>query len=210
MAIITCPECDQHPVSDRAAACPKCGCPIAAVNALVASVNPSSESPHHAPRIHQERDAGLVGLGAFRDPTGEFPDSSVTVCDLTKLAELVDFVREWCEELVITTGVQKFHIEVISRLSTLKSLSLGLSELDDMALLRISKIRTLCKLQFGINEGRTSEAAWLQLARLSQLELLELPFCPLGPANYDAGKQLERQLQQLLPRTIVKSHMFGT
>ncbi len=30
MAIITCPDCGHHPVSDRAPTCPKCGCPIAA------------------------------------------------------------------------------------------------------------------------------------------------------------------------------------
>jgi hypothetical protein len=29
MPLITCPDCGHHPVSDRAEACPKCGCPIA-------------------------------------------------------------------------------------------------------------------------------------------------------------------------------------
>ena len=28
MALITCPECKQHPVSDQAPACPRCGFPI--------------------------------------------------------------------------------------------------------------------------------------------------------------------------------------
>jgi hypothetical protein len=28
MALITCPECKHHPVSDQASACPKCGFPI--------------------------------------------------------------------------------------------------------------------------------------------------------------------------------------
>lgn len=38
MALITCPECGKQ-VSDRAAACPNCGCPISAVTAKMIPVH---------------------------------------------------------------------------------------------------------------------------------------------------------------------------
>jgi len=49
MPIITCPDCGHHPVSDRAAACPKCGCPIAAPNV-------SSGSPNQAVAVPGQQD----------------------------------------------------------------------------------------------------------------------------------------------------------
>lgn len=180
MPIITCPDCGHHPVSDRAPTCPKCGCPIAAVNAAVEAVHPSNESTNRAPSIREERKAQLAPLGAgLRDST-EFPDSSVSVYDLTKLAELVGHIQGWCEELHFAGipewgQMEKNHVDVISRVSNLKSLDLFESALDDEGLSRVSKLPTLRKLMFVRNQRKTSTVGWLQLARLSRLEILHLP-----------------------------------
>ncbi len=205
MAIVTCPECGQHPVSDRAASCPRCGCPMTAVNTPAASASPSPESGQQPPTIRQQREGKLVPLRAGFSESSEFPESSVVVSDLTKLAELVDLMQGWCEELTIQVTLENHHVDRLCRLTHLKSLEMYVSKLDDEALLRLSKLRTLCKLKFTVNEGRTSEAGWLQLARLSQLEFLEIPAIPFAPASYDfaTGEHLKRQLRRLLPRTIV-------
>jgi hypothetical protein len=136
--------------------------------------------------------------------TTEFPDSSVTVNgDLT--TGLVSHLQGWCEELVIYADVRNSHIDVISRLSNLKSLEIGSGALDDEGLLGISRLRALRKLKIGSNKRRTSVAGWLVLARLSRLEFLEIPLLYLnGRYDYFETKQLVQELQQRLPETIVR------
>jgi hypothetical protein len=205
MAIVTCPECGQHPVSDRAPTCPKCGCPIAAVSAPVASINPSSESTDQASTIRDERNAKLEPLraGLSTDST-DYPDCSVVVCDLANLAKLVSQIQDWCEELIFVDPVNKSHINAISRLSNLKSLILPYPKLDDEALYRISKLQTLCKLVIQINEASTQASSWLQLARLSRLEYLQLPPL-LFPNDYSPlTQEIKQNLRLQLPRTIIK------
>ncbi len=131
MAIITCPECGQHPVSDRAASCPRCGCPITAVNAPAASASPSSESGQQPPTIRHQREGKLFPLGAGFSESSEFPESSVVVSDLTKLAELVDLMQGWCEELTIQVPLENHHVDRLCRLTHLKSLEMYVSKLDD-------------------------------------------------------------------------------
>ena len=107
MAIITCPECGQHPVSDRAASCPRCGCPITAVNSRPAfrEVRPPNRGSNLRRFATNERGSCfLLGLG-FSE-SSEFPESSVVVSDLTKLAELVDLMQGWCEELTIQVPLE--------------------------------------------------------------------------------------------------------
>jgi hypothetical protein len=205
MPIITCPDCGHHPVSDRAATCPKCGCPIAAVNASVAPTNQALGSINQAPTIREEREARLVDLGAHLRESNEFPDSSVIIYDSTNLAELVSYMQGWCEELELADDVRKRHIDMICRLSKLESLCITVGKLDDESLLRISKLLTLCKLKFHVNDGSATEAGWLQLAKLSRLEFLQLPV-PLyrGQRDFASGEVMKQKLQRQLPRTIVK------
>jgi hypothetical protein len=204
MAIITCPECGQNPVSDRATACPKCGCPIAAGSIPAVPVDASSGSTHQALTIRQQREAQLP-RGVSLSESSEFADASVYVGSLNvfSLPEIVEKIQGWCEELRLGSGVRKTHIDVIGHLSALKSLYIGSGELDDEALLRISKLQTLTKLKIGFIEGRTSAVGWLQLAKLGRLELLVLPTFLLD-GDHDQDLQIKQELRQRLPQTIVK------
>jgi len=203
MPIITCPDCGHHPVSDRAPNCPKCGCPIAGVNAAVDAIHPSNESTKQAPSIRKERAAQLAPLDAGLMDSTDFPDSSVFVNDLTKLAEIVSQIQGWCEELYLGgVSAQQNHVDVISRVSNLKSLDLSQAALDDEGLLRVSKLQTLRKLMFFRNERRTSAVGWLQLARLSRLELLRLPIT--WNLSWDEEMKLKQELRKRLPDPIIQ------
>lgn len=206
MAIITCPECGQNPVSDRAATCPKCGCPIAAVNAPAAPINSAAESTPQARTIREERRERVNELaGAFLTESSEFVDSSVNVFNFSDSAELFDCISEWCEELQIVAHSEPKHIAGLLRLRALKSLEIHYGLLDDESLLRISKLQTLRKLKIHVNVGRTSAAGWLFLARLSQLDLLKIPYNLLpGGLDHNEAEELKQQLRQRMPHTIVE------
>ena len=210
MAIITCSECGQNPVSDRAATCPKCGCPIAGGNAAVDAAAPPTESTDQSAAIREARIAQLAPLSAVVDSSNaEFPDSSVAVQDLAKLAEVVGVVQGWCEELVFMTSpdnfVHKRHIDQISRVSALKSLQIFYEELDDETLYGISKIQTLIKFEISMGSRRTTAAGWYQLAKLSRLEFLRLPsFLIPGEGKWAEDDRIRQELQRMLPRTVIK------
>jgi len=211
MAIITCPECGQNPVSDRAPTCPKCGCPIAAAEAPVAPANPSTEPTGHVRTIQEKRSDQVRAFGAqLIDHDTEFRDTSVAVVnESTNPKELVNHIKGWCEEISLHFPVGESHVDAISRLSNLKSLDVfAETVLDDRALLQISKMQTLRKLELHrTNKGWTTEAGWLQLARLSGLEYLELPLYP-GPvrdeSEYDKMREIKRELRKRMPHTLIE------
>ena len=91
MAIITCPECGQHPVSaSHVPTCPKCGCPISAGSVSAVGADSSSGSSPRAPTVRDQRRAQLPP-GASLSDTSEFADTDVMVnlggVDLPELVE---------------------------------------------------------------------------------------------------------------------------
>ncbi len=204
MAIITCPECGQNPVSDRAPTCPKCGCPIAAGGAVPSSSGPAGQ----APTIRQQREAQLPP-GSYLNSDSEFTDSSVGMhligAQAVDLHELVERIQGWCEELIVGFGTRAHHLSMFGRLPHLTSLHISSCELDDEALLQIGKLHTLTKLKIFHRTGTPTEAGWLQLARLERLEFLKLPFSMLpSPLDLARERRLKQELTELMPQTIVK------
>ena len=147
--------------------------------------------------------------GAFLNISSEFPDCSVHVFDFTNLVEIVDCIQGWCEELTLMgNGVRNSHIEVIGHLRSLKSLTIGLSELDDEALLRISELGTLCKLKFiSLNKWEDFRSRLgFNWSGSASLIFSSFPSNLTLSASYDynSEQQLKQELQRLLPRAIIK------
>jgi hypothetical protein len=211
MALITCPDCGHHPVSDRAPNCPKCGAPIpqSAETAPQGSGGSSIRAECEAVLISL-CDPNHLGTSCYMtSDSPDYPNTSVTFTDPSVLEQIVHRAGDWIEELdgrgpdctVSRSGPRLFR-----SIPNLKSLDLMMVNLDDEALLELSKITSLRRLEMTLNYGDATSRGFLLLAKLGNLEFLSLPSYMGDRRGVGSIEMLEirKRLRTLMPNTVIK------
>jgi hypothetical protein len=223
MPLITCPDCGHHPVSDRAEACPKCGCPIAKpqsgtgqqipAKSPVVERSPITAGPleirlpskwmvyaaNRPSRMVAEYETpGRVNLVpgeiyAFRARIEQQPDLLL----LDQLAHVVPL-----RELMLIDKTRKLGDECLAAVSKFsyleKLIACGYPSFQGVSFL---KNMTALKMIYLVGEegqpSRVTDEAIMQLSSLTNLEALYLVCTSVTPDGVNRLRQLLPQCEVL-------------
>jgi hypothetical protein len=221
MPLITCPDCGHHPVSDRAEACPKCGCPIAKTQAGTVQQIPANAPGFERSAISggrlEIRLAGRWYVRAASRPgrtVAEYPTPSEVnlvpgevykfgarieqKSDLLLLDQLANVVPLFQLLLIDTTlKLGDECLAAVSRFSYLKEFKTDCNpSFQGVSCLKI--MTSLKKIEFvGNDTRRVTDEAIMQLSSLTNLESLLL-------VNTSVTLDGVNRLRQLLPQCKVE------